>query len=161
MPGAAPEGVAFVEQADLGAVEVAPVEHLDAVRPPHGQDRPEVLALQGVTIQLQGAVAISLAAQVLEQARQVGQALVADRFRRHFQQVVLLADLQQVAAWLAAKQLPVGLAEQLFDPHGDGGGRLRQKQRTISSGGCGGLPGFSRTASRNSARHSGSAWGPA
>lgn len=75
-----------------------------------------------MAIQLQGAVAIALAAQVLEQARQVGQALVADRFRRHFQQVVLLADLQQVAARLAAKQLPVGLAEQLFDPHGDGGG---------------------------------------
>ncbi len=118
----APERVAFVEQADLGAVEVAPVEHLDAVRPPHGQDQPEVLAFQGVAIQLQGAVAIALAAQVLEQARQVGQALVADRLRRHFQQVVLLADLQQVAARLAAKQLPVGFAEQLFDPHGDGGG---------------------------------------
>ncbi|MNP35167.1 hypothetical protein D3C76_1284890 [compost metagenome] len=89
----APQRVVLVQQADLGAVAVQAVEHLDAVGPAQGQDQRQVLVCQGVAIQLQRTVVRQVAAQVIHQRWQVRQAGMADLARLQLQHMEALLDL--------------------------------------------------------------------
>ena len=114
----------LVEHRQLGLGAIDAVEHLDAVGAPQRQDQGQVLAFQGVAVQVQRAVAGLFLAEVLEQARQVVQGGVADLAGQQLQYVIVLLDLQQVAAVRGAGEAGQGVAEQFLDPLGDGLGAV-------------------------------------
>jgi len=117
-----PQGVVLVEQADLGHVAIQPVEQLQAVGTPAGQEQSQVVSFQGMSVEVQRAVLRQLFAQRADQAGQVGQALVAYLAGLQLQQVVTLLDLQkQTAGRLFGKTLQ-GFAEQFLDALGNRAG---------------------------------------
>ncbi|MNZ86133.1 hypothetical protein D3C78_1049480 [compost metagenome] len=129
-----PQRVVLVQQVDLGAVAVHPVEHLDAVGAAYRQHQRQVLLREGVAVQLQRAVARQVAAQVFHQCRQVGQAGVADPVRLQLQHMETLLDLQQEARHTGSTQQRLGFIEEFLHALGDGLGAIAAEAAHPQSG---------------------------
>ena len=95
----APECIAFIEQGQFrfAAGFVQAIEHLDALWAAHGQDQREVVAIEGMAVQMQRAVKLLLGAEVLQQCWQITQSSVADLSGCQLQHVVMLTYLHQIA----------------------------------------------------------------
>ncbi|MCY1353110.1 hypothetical protein D9M69_394410 [compost metagenome] len=114
-----PQRVVLVEHAELGLLAMQAVEHLQAVRTAERQDQRQLVALQGVAVEVQRAEGGARLAQVLEQRRQVGQRGMPHLAGLQVDQMVVLAHLHQVATAATGEEMLEHVVEQHLDPFGD------------------------------------------